>query len=183
MRNFLAKRNNAATIGLIVNLIYIIYYIFAYLYSFDFFSYYSFDLALKELGLLVLSQIDVIILVIYFICVLLKLKDMKIIQYMLSGSIFISCAKLMDIFPYADGYYLNILLCISYVGIFLYLINIFNITKINFANNKFFIACIFMNILPWFIYLFLAPETLLYIIFYSISKISIIPFFYNEYYN
>lgn len=118
IKSFLAKRNNAAVIGLTATLIYIIYSIFANLYSFDFFSYYSFDLALKELGALLLSHIYGIMLVIYFICVLCKLKNIKIIQYMLLAS-----------------------------------------------------------------YLFLAPEVLLYFIFYSIAKISIIPFFYNEYNN
>ena len=65
----------------------------------------------------------------------------------------------------------------------MYLINIFDIIQISFANKKFFIACIFINILTWAIYLFLAPEILLYFIFYLVAKISIIPFFYNEYNN
>jgi len=179
------KRNNAAVIGLTATLIYIIYSIFAYLYSFDFFSYYGFDLALKELGALLLSHIYGIMLVIYFICVLCKFKNIKIIQYMLLASIFIACIKsaLASIFSDADGHYLDILLYISNIGISIYLINVFDILQINFANNKFFIACIFINILTWVIYLFLAPEILLYFIFYSIAKISIIPFFYNEYYN
>lgn len=185
MKGFLAKRNNAAVIGLIATLIYISYSIFAYLYSFDLFSYYSFDLALKELGALLLQHIYSIMLVIYFICVLCKLKNMKIIQYMLLASIFIACIEsgLVGIFPYVDGHYLDILLYISNIGIFIYLINVFDIIQINFANNKFFIACTFINILTWGIYLFLAPEILLYFIFYLLAKISIIPFFYNEYYN
>ena len=185
VKSFLAKKNNAAVIGLIATLIYIVYYIFAYLYSFDFFSYYSFDLEIKELGALLLLHINSIMLVVYFICVLCRLKNMKIIQYILLVSIFIACIKssLVGIFPYADGYYLDILLYISYIGIFMYLINIFDIIQINFANNKFFITCIFINILTWAIYLFLAPEILLYFIFYLVAKISIIPFFYNEYNN
>ncbi len=104
---------------------------------------------------------------------------------MLLVSIFIACTEsaLVGIFPYADGHYLDILLYISNIGIFIYLINVFDIIQINFANNKFFIASTFINILTWGIYLFLAPEILLYFIFYLVAKISIIPFFYNEYNN
>lgn len=189
MRNheeFSAKKR-ATIIGLIITLIYTICTTFSTLAFCDFFSYESFDLALRDSISILLLFLDNIILIIYFICVLLKLKNMKFIQFMLLTSILIVCGKSLlsgSRFIYTGGYYLDILLWVSYIGIFIYLLNIFNIIKINFANNKFFIVCIFINILPWFIYLFLAQEmTFAAFIFYTVSKISIIPFFYNEYYN
>ena len=182
MTKWLEKNNNIAKIGLFGNILYIIYIFFAYLYTFDFFSYYSFDLAVAELFSISLMYLDSIMLCIYLLFIILELKGRKIIQCLLLVSIVISCIKLgtIGLFSYTNSRCLELLVYISYIGLLVYMLNIFDIVKIKFANNKFFLICIILNILPWLIYLFIAPETLLYVSFYLIAKISIIPFFYKS---
>lgn len=177
-----SKNNNAAKIGLFGNILYVIYVFYSYLYFFDFFSYYSLDLAVEELLSISLIYLDVIMLCIYLLFTILESKYREIIKYLLLVSLVISCIKLgaTGLFPYTDSIYLELLVYISYIGLFVYMLNIFDIVKIKFANNKFFLICIILNILPWLIYLFIAPETSVYTSFYLIAKISIIPFFYKS---
>lgn len=136
----------------------------------------------------ILYNLYYVILIVYFTCVLLRLKkinaNMKIIQYMLLGSIPISFVMYVITILYYSGISIHdILFIIPYIGFFIYFLNIFNIKEIKFANNKFFIASIFINILPFIILMFSAGSFfgILICLLNIILPISIVPYFYNYY--
>lgn len=137
----------------------------------------------------ILYNLYYVMLVVYFICVLLRLKkinaNMKIIQYMLLGSILISFViYIISLFIYYSAISIHdILFIIPYIGFFIYFLNIFNIKEVKFANNNFFIASTFINILPFIILMFSASsffEILMYLL-NILLPISIVPYFYNYY--
>lgn len=75
--------------------------------------------------------------------------------------------------------WLNIVLYISYVLLIGYFLSTFEIVNIKLDNNKFFIVCILINIFPILVSSFLGGKSIILLIIYIVSRISIIPFFCN----
>ena len=168
MKDFVKERNHAI-IGLVGNVIFILYNFWAEFSVFERVNFSS-----------ILYSLDWIILAIYFISILLNIKKIKIFQYMLIASF------LLDLIFQVSGTYfafmtewLNIVLYISYVLLIGYFLSTFEIVNIKLDNNKFFIVCILINIFPILVSSFLGGKSIILLIIYIGSRISIIPFFCN----